>query len=139
VRRLVFWSLAGRVRLPAPWSVADGAVPLVTFADQGTGDVVLRATACSADFEFHRENDTTWFLNQMRFRDRAGEPPACTHVLFGTTFGETREACVARLGEPSSRGALGSIDRWHFGRVQLHVKYGKTGTPSTVRCMAVSG
>ena len=134
----VRWDDPRVARALALHGFADGPVPLVTAADQGIGDVVLRATACDADFEFYRENDTTWFLNEMRFRDRGGERPACKHVPFGLTFGETRDACVARLGEPSWKGSPGRMESWHYGRVQLHVMFGKTGTPSTVRCLEVS-
>jgi hypothetical protein len=114
---------------------SDGPVPLVTAADDGMGEVVLGATTCSARFYFHRENDATWFLHEMRFLDRAGELPPCTHVPFGLTFGETREQCVVRLGEPSWKSPLGGIDSWHFARVQLNVAFGDDGRPRTVRCL----
>jgi hypothetical protein len=114
---------------------ADGPVRLVTAADEGIGEVVLRAATCSAAFEFHREDDTTWFLHEMRFFDRGGELPVCTHLPFGLTFKESREQCIVRLGEPSWKSPLGGMESWSFGRVQLHVKFGKNGTPSTVRCM----
>jgi hypothetical protein len=129
------WDDARVARALSVHGFADDAVTLVTAADEGNGEVVLRSPKCSADFTFYRENDASWFLHEMRFSDRGEERPVCAQVPFGLVFGETRDQCLARLGEPHWKSPLGGMESWKFGRVQLHVKFGKNGTPSVVRCM----
>jgi hypothetical protein len=114
----------------------EDPMPLIVAADTGEGEVVLGATLCRARFEFHRENDTTWFLHEMRFNKGAGDAPACTHVPFARSFDETREECCARFGEPAWKSPWLAIDSWRFGRVGLHVTYGKDNKPTIVQFMA---
>jgi hypothetical protein len=114
-------------------------MPLIRAADTGEGEVVLRATQCKARFEFHRENDTTWFLHEMRFVAGDDDAPACTHVPFELSFDETREQCGARFGEPAWKSPWLAIECWRFGRVTLHVTFGKNHKPSIVQCMATQG
>ena len=98
--------------------------------------MALRATLCRARFVFHRENDTTWFLQDMSFFDGDSDAPACAHAPFGLSFDETREQCSARLGEPGWTSLWMPVNVWRFGRVTLHVTFGENNKPSSVQCMA---
>jgi len=117
----------------------EDAMPLIRAADVGEGEVVLRSPRCSAQFEFHRENETAWFLCQMRFSRVSDEHPGCSDLPFGLDMDETREQCWARLGEPQRKTPIGG-DRWRFGRVHVHVLYGRDdGKPRAVRCLPAFG
>jgi hypothetical protein len=117
----------------------EDPMPMIRAADVGEGEVVLRSSRCATAFEFHRENDTMWFLHQMRFSDARDGLPACSDVPFGLQMGETRQQCHARLGEPPGKAGHARIDAWRFGRVQLHVSYGSDDRPRAVRCMPHPG
>lgn len=114
-------------------------LPLIRAADVGKGEVVLRSPRCSAELEFHRENETTWFLQQLRFTRASEQHPGCTDLPFGLDMAETQQQCRARLGEPSRKSAIGG-DRWRFGCVHVHALYGREdGKLRAVRCLPALG
>ena len=94
---------------------------------------------CSAEFEFYRENEQAWFLQQMRFSRASEQQPGCADLPFGIDMAETQQQCGARLGEPVRRSAIGG-ERWRFGRVNVHVLYDrKDGKVGSVRCLPSLG
>lgn len=113
--------------------------PLIRAADIGEGEVTLRSPRCSAELEFHREDEATWFLQQMRFFRASDQRPGCVDLPFGLDLDETREQCWARLGEPARKTAIGG-DRWRFGNVHLLVLYGREdGKVRSVCCLPAQG
>jgi len=102
----------------------------IAFADHANGVVSLRAANRNVSFEVFQQGARDsmrygeWTLYLVEYRRGRDGVPGATHLPYGISFDETRDALRARLGTPEPKGlSILMIDRWKLDGIDVVVNY----------------
>jgi hypothetical protein len=100
-------------------------VAAVEALDEGIGEVRLTPPAANVTLVLYQDEDRSWWLFSVRYRQPTPERPLEVPLPFGFSLAESREATRARFGPDHRTPLLVRVDRWEIGPVTAYVMFDK--------------